>query len=63
MLYDKQIEMQGCDVQKHTIDKAVLKEKLKDLKNFVGNMRFKISNESLQSFYNKVEQIEKEMLK
>jgi hypothetical protein len=37
--------------------------KLKDLKNFVGNSRFKISNESLQEFYNKVEEIEKEMLK
>jgi hypothetical protein len=51
------------DVQKHTIDKAVLKEKLEDLKNFVGNRRFVTDFKSLQEFYNIVEEIEKEMLK
>jgi hypothetical protein len=58
---------QICDntdkVSKDWIEVKEVFKKLKDLKNFVGNMRFKISNESLQSFYNKVEQIEKEMLK
>jgi hypothetical protein len=57
---DKNYELKNCrDIWKKEkwYSEEEVKEKFKQLKNYVGNSRFKISNESLQLFYEKVKEL------